>query len=219
VQTDQSCIPGGPCEDVEIEDSFEERFSAMVVGGLTGILAGVIISRKPISAGLATTVNFGSLWGSWYGVGIAVLGDLEGDDAWAAALIGGNVGLFTTAMLAPGWQLTRNRARLISIAGVVGGLGGAGLDLLIQPDNDKALIAIPLVTSTIGLAVGAATTRNSDADRDGEDGDGGAALLNIDRGRVALDVPQPLPMMLPFDGERGRSWQPALGFTLLSARF
>ncbi|MGH7552170.1 MAG: hypothetical protein ACREMQ_03990, partial [Longimicrobiales bacterium] len=155
----------------------------------------------------------------WYGGATAVLADMEGDDAWAATLIGGNVGLLTTALLAPRWQLTRNRARLISIAGVVGGLGGAGIDLLIQPDDAKAAIAIPLVTSTIGLVVGAATTRDADADRSGGDGDGGAALLNIGSGRVAFDLPQPLPMVLPVESERGRSSQPALGFTLLSARF
>ena len=49
--------------------------------------------------------------------------------------------------------MSRNRTRLVSIAGVIGGLAGAGLDLIVQPDNEKVAIGIPLAGSIAGLAM------------------------------------------------------------------
>lgn len=141
-------------------DSSEEIAAAVIAGGLVGIVTGAILARKPISQGVASTVNFGALWGTWFGVAAGVLMDREDDDLLAATLIGGDVGLLATGLLAPAWDLTRERARLISIAGVLGGLAGAGIDLLVQPDDEKVAIAIPLVGSIAGLALGASTTRD-----------------------------------------------------------
>jgi hypothetical protein len=200
-------------------DSSEEIFATMIAGGLVGIATGAVLSRKPIPSGVASTVNFGTLWGTWFGVAFGVLADLEDDDLLASTLIGGDAGLLATALLSPGWNISRNRARLISIAGVIGGLGGAGLDLLIQPDDEKVAIGIPLVLSIGGLVIGAASTR--DYDRPGQTSPGGldSALLNLDGHRASLGLPAPFPTALPVKGPRGPSWSPALGLTLLQARF
>lgn len=220
-ETSEVCPDPGQCFEVEEGDNVEEIVASMVVGGLTGIVAGALLSQKPISPGLATTVNFGSLWGSWFGVATSVLMDLEDDDLLAGTLVGGNAGLVATAVLGPGWQLSRNRARLISIAGVVGGLGGAGFDLLLQVEDEKTALLIPLVTSVAGLAVGALTTRDYDARTPAGGGDdgAGAALLRLDGGRLVLDAPRPAPTLLRAGGPRGRRWHPALAVPLLSARF
>jgi hypothetical protein len=82
-------------------------FSSLVVGGLAGIATGTVLSRKPISAGTATTVNFGAFWGTWFGVAGSVLADLEGDSFLATTLLGGNAGLVAAALLHPGWNLSR----------------------------------------------------------------------------------------------------------------
>ncbi len=216
--TEEVCDPFFGCQESDLEAP--RVFRTMVAGGLTGILVGAQVARKPISPGLATAATFGSLWGTWYGLSAGILTDLEDDDLLAATLIGGNVGLLTTALLAPRWQLSRNRARLISIAGVAGVLAGFGLVLLHESDDDKTVIGIPTATSAIGLAIGAASTSDSEADRRGGGGpDGASALVRIDGNRIALDLPQLLPMMLPVDGPRGSSRRPAMGVTLLHARF
>ncbi len=200
--------------------SAEETFAAMVVGGLAGIAVGERLSRKSISPGVATTVNFGALWGTWFGFGLGYLADAEGDGLLATTLVGGDIGLLVTAFGAPRWNPSRGRARLVSIYGVIGGLGGVGVDLLTRPDDDKVGVAIPLVGSAIGLALGMGLTRGYDL-RTGGRGDGPAdgALLSRTGGGWGVGAPMPFPVMLEVDGPRGVRRVAGVGLTLLSARF
>jgi hypothetical protein len=213
-----------------IEDADGETvMKALVLGGLAGTVGGALLSRRPIPRGVATATSFGGLWGTWFGLAGGILADLEGDELLASTLITGNAGLVGTALLSPGWEISRNRARLISIAGVIGGLAGAGLDLIIQPDSENAAIGIPLALSIGGLVAGARLT--SDMDRPG--GDPGAAalsrqaesemispaLLRFRDGQFSLGVPTPFPTLMPVEGLKGVSFKPALGLTLLDSRF
>ena len=196
----------------------------MVIGGLAGIGAGALLSHRPISRGVASTVNYGALWGTWFGVATSILvGFDEGDQPLTGALIGGDAGLLTTALLAPGWNISRNRARLVSIAGVIGGLSGIGLDLLFQPDDEKTAVAIPFATSLIGLAIGAVTSRGSDVGTPSADGALGSlsgALLKLDQGRFGVGFPTPTPTFVRRDlPSRGTALEPAASFTLFAARF
>jgi hypothetical protein len=153
-----------------------------------------------------------------------VLFDLENDGLLASTLVGGNVGLATSAVLAPGWNVTRNRARLVSIAGVVGGLAGAGIDLILQPDDEKVAVGIPLAGSVLGLVIGAVATREDGAARVGSlggdaDGDDGAALLGYRDGRLGLGTPAPTPTLALQHRADGTRWVPALGLTIFRATF
>ena len=214
------CYEDGPDE--------EAVFLSLLVGGLAGTLGGAILARKPISRGVATTASLGSLWGTWFGVAGGVVAGLEDDGLLASTVIVGDVGLLVTGLLAPGWDFSRSRARLISIGGVLGGLVGLGVDLLAQPDDDKVLMAIPLAGSILGLGVTANMTKGMDRPRglsspnpdDGMAGmEGGSSLLNF-RGRdFSFGVPTPYPTLVPVETSTGFSYKPALGFTLLSSRF
>ena len=173
-------------------------------------------------------MNFGALWGTWFGVAGGVLLDLEGDALLGSTLVGGDAGLLTTALLAPGWNMSRNRARLISIAGVIGALAGAGMDLITRPDDEKVAIGIPLATSIAGLAIGAGLTANegrrSGPESLGSGPDGellglGASLLRLRDGAFSWDLPAPFATFQPVDRKDGFSLEPALGVTLFSARF
>lgn len=203
------------------EDSSQEAFAAMVVGGLAGLATGAVLSRGPVSSAAATGANLGSLWGSWFGTALGVLVDLEDDDLLAAALLGGNAGLVAGALGTPRWGWSRNRWRLVSIAGVLGGLGGLGIDLLAQPDGDKALVGIPLATSLLGIGIGIGATRNLDDPTPG--GDPGAlldgALLDLRDGSLSVGLPLPLPRRLPSEEPGGRGWRTGLGVTLFRAVF
>jgi len=217
----QSCdtSPFGDEFCFDTEDSAEETFAAMVVGGLAGIGVGALLSGRDITPGTGTVVNYGSLWGTWFGVAGGILMDLEDDDLLAATLVGGDVALLATALLAPGWNVSRSRARLVSIAGVLGGLGGAGLDLIAQPDDEKVAVAIPLVGSVAGLLLGIVATRDSGPDIAGLEASTNGALVQVDEGRVRLGLPTPVPTLVPHDGPRGTRWRPALGLELFRARF
>lgn len=139
------------------EPSEEATLAWMVAGGLAGVAGGVMAARRlDITPGDAALVNLGSAWGTWYGVVAAVLADVEnGDAVLATTLIGGNLGAVAGAALARSYPISSSQARLASIIGVVGGLAGAGLDLIIQPENARVMIAIPAVASAIGLGIGA----------------------------------------------------------------
>ena len=122
------------------------------------------------------------------------------------------------ALMAPR-NVSRSRARLVSIYGVIGGLAGLGMDLLTQPDNDKVAVGIPLAGSIIGLGLGVGTTRDFDEEPSGGQRAPGPGLLNLSDGEWSVSTPVPLPRMLELDGPRGLLRKPALGFTLLNARF
>ena len=204
------------------EGTGEENFTAMIVGSLAGMAVGSRLASRPVSPSVATTVNFGALWGTWFGVATGVLMDLEGDNLLAATLLGGDAGLVSMMALAPGWNVSRNRARLVSIAGVIGGLGGAGVDLLVQPDGEKTAIAIPLVMSLAGLGIGIASTRDYDNEMRAS-GDQEAAfstaLVDVRDGHWSVGTPLPYPVMLERRGLRGLVPAAGLGVTLFSARF
>lgn len=191
--------------------------AAAVAGGLVGIAAGTLLSRKTISDGLATTVNFGALWSTWFGFALGYIAGIEDDGLLATTLLAGDAGLLVTSLLGPHWDLSRNRARLISIAGVIGGLGGAGIDLLTQPDDDKVALAIPLATSIGGLIIGVATTRDRDRSN-GADGplDSDGALIQVNGRRWDVG----LPTVVPWSRTSARAGGPvALYVPLLRARF
>jgi hypothetical protein len=205
----------------ESSDSAEETFAAMILGSLGGVATGTLLSRQPISSGVASTVNFGSLWGTWFGLAGGVIADLEGDGLLTATLVAGDAGLLATALLAPGWNISQSRARLISIAGVIGGLAGGGVDLLFQPDDERLAIGIPLVGSITGLVIGANATRDYDTGRvavTGEPAPSGALMTRKD-GRWSFGAPLPYPVAMFQAGPRGSERGIGLGVTVLKAEF
>lgn len=215
---EEVCDPGFGC--YETEDDVEEVFASMIVGGLAGIATGAIFARNPIRSGVSSGAQGGSIWGTIYGAMISELFEPEGDQTLTTALIAGNVGLVAGAALASRYDLSRNRVRIINLGALVGGLGGVGIDLLLQPDDDATAIAIPLVTSLVGLGIAAAKTGDSAPDQGEQGPDGGTSLLDYRNGELALNVPTPLPTLLPIDRPDGRTaWRPGLSISWLRARF
>lgn len=195
-------IDGGPCFDVE-EDNGEELVAGMVVGGLAGIATGALLARRPISAGTAATVSLASLWGAGYGAALGYLAGVENDALLVTALLAGNGALAGSALGQRTWQLSESRARLISIAGLAGALAGAGIDLLMQPDDDKVAVFIPTATATAGLVFGIARTRGMDRSGgvDGGPGDLGA-LMQVRNGTFVFGAPQVRPRTLVRGNDR-----------------
>lgn len=193
------CPPDEPCYVAEYDDNTEELVAGAVVGGLAGIATGALLARKPISAGTAATVSLGSMWGTGYGAALAYLLDAEGDDVLLSALLGGNAALVGTALGQRNWQLTESRARLISLAGIVGGLAGVGIDLIAGADDEKTSVLLPTIGATAGLAFGAFATRSRDVDPN-EPGDAGRdALLEVRDGNLRLGGAMPVPVALQAD--------------------
>jgi hypothetical protein len=206
----------------ETGDSDQERITGMVLGGLVGIGTGAILARKPIRSGVSSAAQGGSIWGSVYGAMIAGFFDPESDNGLAATLLAGNAGLLAGAALGRAYDLSRPRVRWINLGALAGGLGGLGIDLLLQPDDDNVAIAIPLTTSVAGLMVAAHATRELRPGPDEGRGDDGFAssLLGYGPGGWRIAAPLPRPTLIPIDDANGRpSWRPGLSFEILRARF
>lgn len=205
-----------------IEDEFEELMAGAVIGGLGGIAAGAWLAQKPIRSGVASGAEGGAIWGTIYGAMLAGIVDEDsGDGALVAALLGGKAGLIAGAALASKHDVTRPRVRLINLGALVGGLGGIGIDLLIEPDATETAIAIPLVTSVAGLIIAAASTRDRPAAADPGAGQGqGGALLGWRDGGLAFQTPTPMPTLLPMDDVNGRpTVTPGVTLELFRASF
>lgn len=209
--TDPVIPEEGFCE-VEAGASSEALFGSMLLGSAIGTATGALLARNhEIDPGDATTASLGSLWGTWYGFGLAVLADVEDDGLLTASLLGGNAGLIAGAAMANRYDITRSQARLASIAGVAGGLAGAGIDLLVQPQSEKVAIAIPLVTSTLGLVLGATWADRGESVQE-DPGEGAAPGSGIDWSLGGPVVPTVV------EGPRGTRG-PGVRMLLLSGRF
>ncbi len=207
------------------DESFEATILSMILGGAAGIAAGTALARQEITPGTATSAMLGSLWGLWFGISTGILLDAEGDDLTAAAMVAGNAGLVAGALAGSRVPISRPRARLISVGGVVGAFAGLGMSLIARPESDKGVIGLILASSIGGLAVGAAGTRG---DR-GEPVDVGdpeeaasvpapGALLNWSDGDWALSAPLPSAVRQPTSRSGGRdalAWK----IPLLKVRF
>ena len=192
------------------DESMEATFTSMIVGGALGIGGGLALARREITPGTATSAMLGSLWGTWFGFSTAYLADVEGDGLTAAAMIAGNVGLALGAQ-AGRIPLSRGRARLISVGGLVGAFGGLGVNLIAQPDSDKTFVATVLAGSVAGLLVGAAGTRGDRGESDpSEDLEAATSLpapgslLNWSDGDWAFSTPLPTPVLEPTSRSAGR---------------
>lgn len=200
--------------------STEATVAGMIVGGLVGIGAGTLVARKPINAGVATAVSASGLWGSWLGVSLGTIANQENDDLLAATLIGGDAAVAAAGILAPRWNPSVNRVRLVSLSGLVGGVAGAGLVLILQPDDENVGIGIPLVTSLIGLALGVHATRDYDRDRAAAiDRQGNSILQWNPNDGMRVNLPAPVPVLRPDERGARMRMQPAVAVSLFSARF
>jgi hypothetical protein len=182
--------------DPDDDDDFDV-LRGMLIGSLAGFGTGLLISGKPIRAGTSTAVTFGGLWGTFYGALLAEMADADGDTPLSATLLAGNAGVLATGLLAPAWNMSRGRARLISISGVAGLLAGTGVLLLVQPEDSETAVELTLLSSaTIGLGLGAYWTRNYDERETRSSGPGGDALLDLRQGRWSINMPAPTPRLL-----------------------
>ena len=108
-------------------DTERKILTSAILGGAAGVAAGYGVSREEIPAGLSLSVQFASLWGSWFGflTSYVIYGpddeDFDERAILSGTLLGGNAGLVGMAFAGDDWGLSVSRARIISLAGIMGG--------------------------------------------------------------------------------------------------
>ncbi len=202
-----------PCDTYQ-QNSDQAPFTASVVGGLAGMVGAALLARgRDVPSGRATFGIHGAYWGTWYGLAGSILFDVDdGDRTLSWVLLGGNLGLLGAAIGGPD-GISSGRTWLVTAGGVAGLAAGFGLDLLLQPDGDKATIAIPMATSALGLIAGMRWTRNYDARLSDRGNDHpGTALVNVLGNRLSLAIPVVLPTLVP--SRHGGSRREALAWRI-----
>lgn len=197
------------------DDSDTAPWAAMAVGGLAGIGIGHAIASRPVPAGTSTMVSHSAWWGTWFGLALGQVFDVQDDDNFAAMLLGGNAALLLALPAAKAWRPSPAQVRLTSAAGLAGGLVGFGIDLLASTDDESLTFGIPAATSALGLIVGALATRNQ---RDPDEVPSESLALVTVRGGIRLNAPLPLPAVIPADGP-GRRRVPGFRITLFDGAF
>ncbi|MDE0393376.1 MAG: hypothetical protein OYK82_01230 [Gammaproteobacteria bacterium] len=193
-------------------DKEEQAFvQSMVIGSAAGVAGGMLAARREITPGTATSATLGSLWGSWFGLASSTLLDYTDDQVWVAMMVTGNAGLVGGALAGSRWPLSRSRARLISVGGLIGGVAGLGTVLIGDTDDEDTVIGVALAGSVAGLVLGGVLTQGDDAEADMSGNEPGAgflpatgALINWSGGDWSLSAPLPSPSLDPSDGYGGR---------------
>jgi len=211
------CDPGFGCYTYA-DESDRAPFTASILGGIAGIGTAALLARsREMSSGSIAAVQWGALWGGWFGGASSVLFDVQGEHAGLAmTLVGGNLGLVAAAVLAPHSNLTAGRPWLISAAGLAGMAAGFGIDLLAEVDDDQTAILLPMAGSAVGLVVGSRWTRPKgvgDARLDHTPG----ALFQIRGGRLGYGEPTAVPAAVRTLARNGRvRWETVLRIPLVS---
>ena len=148
---------------IDDDDGEKPLISGAMIGGLSGIFATSIITRKiDPSLGDMAIINYGALWGTWLSLCAGQVADVEGgDELLAWTLIGGNLGMTAMALLSPKIDITLARANWINLGGVIGTTIASGIVTIIAESNisEEAAFGVLMVGGIAGLITGTYTTR------------------------------------------------------------
>ena len=197
---------------------------ASMVGGAVGLaLASSIVKGRDISPGDATLINFGGVWGTWFAIcGAMAARNRDNDNSdfiLGSAMMGGNLGLSAMAAWSTKLNMSRARARLINIGGIVGTLYGLGANILldIEPE-DRTFWSLMGLGSAVGLTAGAYFTRNYDA-QTSYFTEGGVSLLNLEPAEQRWNLSFPTITVSPISGGDSQIPDIELRTSLVRVRF
>ena len=197
---------------------------ASMAGGTIGLaLASSIVTDRDISPGDATLINFGGIWGTWFSIcGAMAARDRSRDNSkfvLSSAMMGGNVGLLTMAGWSTQLNMSRARARLINIGGIIGTLYGLGTSILldIEPE-DRTFWSLMGIGSVVGLTAGSYFTRNYDTP-ESYFTKSDAGLLNLEPVEQQWDLSFPTVTVVPVGGGDSRIPDIELRTSLVRVRF
>ena len=197
---------------------------ASMVGGALGLaLASGIVKDRDISSGDATLINFGGIWGTWFSIcGAMAVRDRSSDSSkfvLGSAMMGGNAGLSTMAAWSTKLNMSRARARLINIGGIVGTLYGLGTSILLDLEpEDRVFWSLMGLGGMVGLTAGSYFTRNYDTP-ESYFTESSMGLLNLEPAERRWNVSLPVVTISPISPRDSRIPDIELRTSLIQVRF
>ena len=204
--------------------SAKATVGASMAGGALGLaLAGNIVRNRDISPGNATLINFGGVWGTWFSICGAMVARRRSNDnsdfILGSAMMGGNAGLLTMAAWSTKLSMSRARARLINIGGIIGTLYGLGANILLEIDSDdRTFWSLMGLGGICGLTAGAYLTRNYDT-QTSYFTENGAGLLNLAPAEKRWNLSFPTITVSPLSGVDSQIPDIEFRTSLVRARF
>ena len=146
-------------------DNAKSIATGMMIGAPIGLLTSLVATRNAkLTRGQSALINFSGAWGTWQGLGWAILIDEENDEKplISGAMIGGLSGILTTSALTRKIDPSLGDMRIINY----GALWGTWLSMTAGrvaglPDGDE-LLAWTLIGGNIGLTTMALLTPKID---------------------------------------------------------
>ena len=197
---------------------------ASMVGGALGLaLASSIVRGRDISPGDATLINFGGIWGTWFAIcGAMAARNRDQDNSdfiLGSAMMGGNAGLSAMAAWSTKLNMSRARARLINIGGIIGTLYGLGTSILLDIElEDRTAWSLMGFGGVVGLTAGAYFTRNYDTP-ESYFTKSGVGLLNLEPAEKRWNLSLPMITVSPISGIDSRIHDVELRTSLVQVRF
>ena len=149
---------------IDEDDSEKPLIGGAMIGGLSGILATSVLTRKvDPSLGDMGIINYGALWGTWLSWSAGwVVGVEDENELLAWTLIGGNLGVTAMASLSSKIDISLARANWINLGGVIGTIVASGIVIIIAQNelSEEAAFALLMSGGIAGLITGTYTTRN-----------------------------------------------------------
>ncbi len=156
-------------------DSEKAVAAGMMIGAPVGLLTSLTLTRNAkLSSGQAELINFSGYWGTWQGVGLAIILDRDDDEKTmiSSAMAGGLLGILTTSILTRKIDPSLGDASMIHYGGLWGTwlsfLAGFLADIKDEDDHlalvlaggNLVTVATAALSSEIEMSLGQASLIN-----------------------------------------------------------
>ncbi|HEX9833789.1 MAG TPA: hypothetical protein VGA66_12045 [Mycobacterium sp.] len=230
-ETETVCF--GPPDDMQCfeatRESDEAPYTAMLVGGLSGLAAGRIIGRSvPIEGSTALIANFSGIWGAWFGSVLGVQIDEDSSNDFETSddddvllttmLVAGNAGLLAGALGGSSLGWSTADAWTVHLSGIAGIIGGFGIDLLASVEDTETVMLIPGITSAAALGVAATLVSNNRATSSADRGPR-VSMLDFADGKWSAGVPTPVPTITSAYRNGQKLYEPAGKVSIVRMRW
>jgi len=146
----------GTARLIDHEDGKKAVAAGMMIGAPAGLLTSLILTQDAkLTRGQSALINFSGYWGTWQGLGWAILIDEDEDEKTLirSAMAGGLLGILTTSVLTRRIDLSLGDASIINYGALWGTWLSFSAGIVANVEDGDKLLAGTLVGGNLGATV------------------------------------------------------------------